>query len=59
MRIKTFDMVTGESVEGDLISLTMSGLAKIQLEDGQFVVRNLKRCDYDRDALKEWMDKKI
>lgn len=58
MRVKTFDLMTGESMECELRSFTISGLATLETDDKKTVVRHLNRCEYNKNELKEWMDKR-
>lgn len=59
MRVRTFDMLSDEKVEGELVGLTINSLATIDLDDGRRVVRHLVRCEFDRDELRRWIEEKV
>lgn len=57
MKVKTFDMLTGEKIECELRSLTISGLMTLATKDEKTIVRHMNRCEYDKKELEEWHKK--
>lgn len=54
MRVRTFDMMTGEAIECELKALTMGGLMTLMMDDGKAIVRHMVRCQYDPKELRDW-----
>jgi hypothetical protein len=55
MKVKTFDMMTGEMIECDLVSVQeWSELARLRTPDGKEIVRKLARCDFDPEELQKF-----
>lgn len=55
MKVRTFDMLTGEMIECRLVRIQdYSELATLETEDGKQIVRKLSRCEYKNEDLEEY-----
>lgn len=57
MKVRTFDLSTGEAIECELIGITgFSGMFRLKRGDGKTIIRHVDRCSYDDEEYKKWMD---
>lgn len=57
MKVKTFDLLTGEKIECEFKSLSIGGLMTLTTKDEKTIVRHMNRCEYERKELEEWHER--
>lgn len=58
MKVRTFDLLTGDEIECELVSMTeWTCLMTLLTPEGKKIVRHPSKCSFDKDELQKWFYK--